>query len=79
MRNNSSKYVSYNVIVISENANGKRLQQDHPCVIELIRRHYLHKPASRHTRPNLNYPHLDSSTGDSRAILKLLRNMVGTV
>ena len=39
-----------------EYANANKLQQDHPCVIELIRKFFLHKPASPDVALNLKFP-----------------------
>ncbi|XP_046632199.1 uncharacterized protein LOC124311872 [Daphnia pulicaria] len=59
-----------------EYANVKKLQQDHPCVLHLIKNAYLRQPAPRNIPYNLNYPELvDPSDGQSKAILRLLRNM----
>ena len=60
-----------------EYANANKLQQDHPCVIELIRRQYLHEPAPPNTPLNLKYPkHKNPSAAQSQAILRLLGNLV---
>lgn len=62
-----------------EYANDNKLQQDHPCVIELIRKYFLHKPASPDVPLNLKFPnHKNPSDGQSQAILQLLGNMVLT-
>ena len=64
-------------MLLTDYANHNRLQQDHPCVIDLIRRHYLHEPAAPHISLNLKFPnHTNPSQGQSQAILKLLGNMV---
>ena len=63
-----------------EYANAEKLQQDHPCVIHLIRKQYLRQPAPR-SQP---YLHLlnngdvldDPSDGQSKGILRILRNQV---
>ena len=53
-----------------------RLQQDHPCVIEIIRRTYLTLPSPREEL-NLNYPQVvDQSAGQSTVVLTLLKNKV---
>ncbi|XP_057380610.1 uncharacterized protein LOC130703006 [Daphnia carinata] len=58
-----------------EYANAHKLQQDHPCLIRLIRDHYLHPPAPRSLPYHLDYPEiLDPSDGQSKGILRLLRN-----
>ncbi|KAI9559236.1 hypothetical protein GHT06_016025 [Daphnia sinensis] len=58
-----------------EYANANKLQQDHPCVIRLIRRHYLFKPAPRSVQYRLAHPEaMDPSDGQSRAILEILQN-----
>ena len=54
-----------------------KLQQDHPCVIEIIRRNYLTLPSDRE-KLNLNYPEVaDQSAGQSTVVLTLLKNKVG--
>nr|CAH0102185.1 unnamed protein product [Daphnia galeata] len=59
----------------AEYANANQLQQDHPCVIRLIRNNYLRKPAPRDLPYQLDKPTLiDPSDGQSQAILRLLRN-----
>ena len=58
-----------------EYANTHRLQQDHPCVLELIRREYLQKPFSPEVPYALHNPgKADSSAGQTKAIMRLLRN-----
>ena len=60
-------------------ANDNRLQQNHPCVIELIRRHFLQPPAPKDSLLNLKFPnHTNPSAGQSQAILQYLRNQVRT-
>jgi hypothetical protein len=57
--------------------NHNRLQQDHPCVISYIRRHYLNVPPSTDIPLQLDYPEVeDPSDGQSNKILKLLNNKV---
>ncbi|XP_046451332.1 uncharacterized protein LOC124199545 [Daphnia pulex] len=61
-----------------EFANANRLQQDHPCVVELIRNFFLHQPAPLEYSLNLSFPAvLDSSSGQSKVILTLLNNQSG--
>ena len=58
--------------------NFNRLQQDHPCVIEIIRRRYLHPPADPDVPYVLNAPNTtDPSAGQAKSILKYLGNQVG--
>ena len=60
-------------------ANDNRLQQNHPCVIQLIRRHFLQPPAPKESLLNLKFPnHTNPSAGQSQAILQYLRNQVRT-
>ena len=60
-----------------EFANLNRLQQDHPCVIQLIRRHFLHPPAPKDVPLNLKFPNFTNpSAGQSQTILRYLRNQV---
>ena len=57
--------------------NSKKLPQDHPCVIETIRKHYLNQPSSPEVPLKLdsNDDH-DRSPGQTRVILRLLKNQV---
>ncbi|XP_046638300.1 uncharacterized protein LOC124316413 [Daphnia pulicaria] len=55
--------------------NADRLQQDHPCVIETIRRRYLHPPADLDVPYNLVAPNkADPSVGQAASILNYLGN-----
>ena len=57
--------------------NYNRLQQDHPCVINYIRRHYLKGPSPSDVPLNLDYPEVrDPSDGQPNTILDLLHNKV---
>ena len=57
--------------------NTKKLQQDHPCVIENIRRHYLNKPSPPDVPLKLDSNSTeDRSPGQAGVIAKLLKNMV---
>ncbi|XP_046638633.1 protein Star-like [Daphnia pulicaria] len=52
-----------------------QLEQDHPCVIRLIRRNYLLQPAPKNLPYRLDHPEsLDPSDGQSQAILQILQN-----
>lgn len=63
---------------VLEFMNYNRLQQDHPCVINYIRRHYLKGPPLSGVPLNLDYPEVrDPSDGQPNTILDLLRNQVG--
>lgn len=65
--------------LISEYANANKLQQDHPCVVRLIRRNYLFKPAPRSVQYRLAHPDaIDPSDGQSQAILEILQNKVSS-
>nr|CAH0107082.1 unnamed protein product [Daphnia galeata] len=58
-----------------EYANANKLQQDHPCVIRLIRRNYLLQPAPISNPYRMDHPEvIDPSDGQSQAILKILQN-----
>ncbi|XP_032788643.2 uncharacterized protein LOC116925994 isoform X2 [Daphnia magna] len=58
-----------------EYANKNKLQQDHPCVIRLIRRDYLRKPSPQHVPYRLDVPEsADPSDGQAQAILRILQN-----
>lgn len=57
--------------------NSDKLQQDHPCVIETIKRKFLHSPASPETPYSLAMPDkADPSAGQAAGILKYLGNQV---
>ena len=66
--------------------NVNKLEQNHPCVIDTIRRHYLHKPSPNDVPYNLEEPEVgnlfytpDQSEDNSEAatyILNLLKNKV---
>ena len=60
--------------------NYNRLQQDHPCVINYIRRHYLISPPPKGTIRMLDYPEVENpSDGQANRILKLLHNKVSNM
>lgn len=57
--------------------NTNKLPQDHPCVIETIRKHYLNKPSP----PDVPYKldsddNNDRSPGQTGVIFRLLKNQV---
>lgn len=60
--------------------NEQKMAQDHPCVIDIIRRQFLHPPASANEPYNLygggEHIDYDPSSGQSRIILDLLKNKV---
>ena len=59
--------------------NAHRLQQDHPCVIEIIRRKYLHHPSPPEAL-SLSHPEVvDPSAGQSATVLPYLKNKVRLV
>lgn len=43
--------------------NANRLEQDHPCVVETIRRHFVHPPAERDVPYFLTYPEKKDPSG----------------
>ncbi|KAI9562649.1 hypothetical protein GHT06_010103 [Daphnia sinensis] len=60
----------------TEYANANRLQQDHPCVLKLIRSEYLYQPSD--VPLNLSRPLVaDPSSGQSKVVLAHLRNQTG--
>ncbi|KAI9562639.1 hypothetical protein GHT06_010093 [Daphnia sinensis] len=62
----------------TEYANVNRLQQDHPCVIELIRSRYLYQPSPPDVPLNLSRPLVaDPSSGQSKVVLAHLHNQIG--
>jgi hypothetical protein len=63
--------------VILEYINENKLPQDHPCVIETIRRHYLKAPSPPDVPLNLvSDSDEDRSPGQTGVILRLLKNQV---
>ncbi|KZS17878.1 Uncharacterized protein APZ42_015858 [Daphnia magna] len=55
--------------------NSKKLQQDHPCVIETIRQHYLNKPSPPNIPLKLDSDDdKDRSPGQTGVIFRLLKN-----
>lgn len=61
--------------------NELKMAQDHPCVVDIIRRQYLHPPAPANVAYNLsgngtNEINFDPSAGQSQIILDLLKNKV---
>jgi hypothetical protein len=67
-----------NIFNVLEYVNAHRLQQDHPCVLEVIRREFIHEPApAEEAYKGLhNKDVLDPSDGQATAIMRLLRNQV---
>ena len=65
------------LFLISEYSNSNQLQQDHPCVLNLIRNDYLQLPAPNNLPYRMDHPEvMDPSDGQSEAILKILQNKV---
>ncbi|XP_046653134.1 protein Star-like [Daphnia pulicaria] len=59
-----------------EYANAHKLQQDHPCLLDIIRRQHLNKPSPSDVPLFLDYPNVkDPSAGQVTAVLRLLRNL----
>ncbi|KAI9561282.1 hypothetical protein GHT06_012238 [Daphnia sinensis] len=55
--------------------NSKKLPQDHPCVIETIRKHYLNKPSPPNVPLKLDSDDdKDRSPGQTGVIFRLLKN-----
>ena len=54
------------------------MQQDHPCVLEVIRREFVHEPTSPEEAYEgvQNKDMLDPSDGQATAIMRILRNQV---
>lgn len=60
--------------------NANKLQQDHPCVIETIRRYYLNKPSPPHVPLKLDSDDDDDrSPGQTGVIFRLLKNRVWNI
>lgn len=76
-------------MMISDYINANKLQQNHPCVIQMIRRHYLRDPPPSDTpynlenpKANLNFeidPDSYSESITAPYILSLLKNQVKLV
>jgi hypothetical protein len=63
--------------LLKEYANAHKLQQDHPCLLDIIRRQHLNKPSPSDVPLFLDYPNVkDPSAGQVTAVLRLLRNLV---
>ena len=57
--------------------NTHKLPQDHPCVIETIRQHYLNKPSPPDVPLKLDSnDDKDRSPGQTGVIFRLLKNKV---
>ena len=59
--------------------NAMKMEQDHPCVIDTIRRHYLNDPSPIEAPYQLDNPNstlVDLSHGQIPVILELLQNKV---
>lgn len=65
--------------------NKNKLAQNHPCVIEMIRRHYLHDPSPPGVPYDLDHPKANIGIGQSTShqvsilapyILGILKNQV---
>lgn len=60
-----------------EYMNSQRLQQDHPCVIEIIRQKYLYYPSAKDSSPSEDSTALDPSAGQTSIVLPFLGNKTG--
>ncbi len=83
IRNAIFLYWYWTVLIVNtfshytEFANRYRLQQNHPCVIEIIRQKYLYYPPLEEISLHLNHPSdVDPSAGQAAAILPYLKNKV---
>lgn len=57
--------------------NSQKLPQDHPCVIETIRKNYMRKPSPPNVPLKLDKDDMtDRSPGQTKVILGLLKNKV---
>ncbi|XP_046449258.1 protein Star-like isoform X2 [Daphnia pulex] len=73
-KTSADKYLDSSFCTI-EYANEKKLQQDHPCLIQLIRDKYLLQPASKELPYVLNHPEtIDPSNGQANDIREILKN-----
>lgn len=65
------------LLIEKEYMNFHRLQQDHPCVVNYLRRHLLKEPALPNLPFKLDYPEVsDPSMGQPNEILQILRHQV---
>ena len=72
----SSPY-SFVILLIEDYINSNRLPQDDRCVIEIIRRDYLHPPSPLQIPYALNHPDVkDPSAGQAGIIISRLNNLV---
>jgi hypothetical protein len=46
-------------ILLKEYANAHKLQQDHPCLLDIIRRQHLNKPSPSDVPLFLDYPNVN--------------------
>ena len=63
-------------LLCAEYVNIHKLQQDHPCVLSLIKENYLMEPVLSRV-PSVKRG-MDPSAGQSIAVLQILRNLVTT-
>lgn len=57
--------------------NAGRLQQDHPCVLNNIRKHFLKPPPVSNKQLHLDYPEIvDPSDGQAEVVTRLLKKKV---
>jgi hypothetical protein len=67
-------------MLVTDYANANRLQQDHPCVIELIRSQYLYRSSPPNVPLNLSHPEVaDPSAAQSKVALTHLHNQVSYI
>ena len=79
LRSTLRPYVTHLYLIrfdfIADYINYHRLQQDHFCVIEMIRKNYLNQPAPETESLVLRNPQtVDASAGQAGAILRHLNN-----
>ncbi len=68
------------ILDLKEYVNEKKLQQDHPCLIQLIRDKYLLQPASKELPYVLDHPEtIDPSNGQANDIREILKNKVSRI
>ena len=57
--------------------NTRRLKQDDPCIIDLIRRHHLNRPSPLDVPYNLTHPETkEPSAGQVGVVLPMFNNKV---
>lgn len=67
-------YMSF--FILADYANAHKLEQDHPCVIKLIRQMYLDPPSPREVPYNFSQPFITDKYEEKVEAFKVLKNKV---